>query len=118
MQSAPQSLSEVIVVPLLCLFFGLGIWLAAWNRERMYGEKPKWRWVALAPLLLGAYVGWRYFYPLVNPADSVIYQEAIPFVGRRRVVYGCYFAFLGPTLCALGLALWSFFQSRRRTSDY
>lgn len=116
-RQAPEGLAEVIIVPLLCAVFAAVIWLAAWNRERMYGQVPKWRWFALLPLILGAFVGWGYFQPLIDPEMSALYVPSLPFMGRRRIIFASYAAFLGPILMAIVLGIWAFLQKKRSGQD-
>lgn len=109
----PTEWVEVVLLPLIALFFGLVIFLVGEFNTGESRRPKKWKWVGVAILLFGALLGYRYFLPMVTGSiEATIYKEQLRGYGRKMLV-AHWFAFLGPFLSALIAVLISWTHGKR-----
>lgn len=105
------SVTDILVMPLICTFFGMLIYFLGQKKENQ-GGKAYWKWVGVLVLGLGAGLGWQYFAPMVgigNEVDSAFVQSQYD---ARRFKLSMYTSFLLPTLALISCVIVHFVKSR------
>ena len=97
----PSSPTDVLLLPLLLVFFGgfvYGVALAKGLREYAL---PTYRWAGIALISLAILIGARSVWAMVEPGNGPFYRSMIQ---GRKIVMAHYLGLLLP-LIALGLAI-------------
>ena len=106
---APDSLLDLMIVPLLALFFGVLMRFVGWNRHRMGKKSAAWNVLAVVVLGLGVYAGAKTVWNLYDPELGSLYRETI---WQRRILYAHYAALALPMLALIGVLLWNLFERK------
>lgn len=106
----PESLSEVLILPVLLTMIGLIIYWAGVARALSYGEVKKFRWVGIILLMLALFVGVRYLWNMIDPSMGAFYRGAI---SGRRILYAHYVAPAMPFLSLLGVFILDIYLRKR-----
>lgn len=84
-QTPPQSWSDVLLLPGLALFFGALV-LGMAIRSEALGKRSTAKWLALAILLVGLWMGLPWFISYVGPwPEAKLYQADLVVQGRRML---------------------------------
>lgn len=109
------SVTDIVVMPVICTFFGMLIYFLGQKKENQGGKAP-WKWVGVLVLGLGAGLGWQYFAPMVgfgNEVDSAFVQSQYD---AKRFKLSMYSAFLLPLLALISCVIVHFVKSRSQNS--
>lgn len=105
------SVTDIIVMPLICTFFGMLIYFLGQKKENQ-GGKAYWKWLGVLVLGLGAGLGWQYFAPMVgigNEVDSAFVQSQYD---ARRFKLSMYASFLIPLFALVACVIVHLVKSR------
>jgi len=102
----PQSITDVLLLPMLVLFFGAAVYAAGYFRGVQARSLPKFRWVGLVLILVAIYLGFMPFAQLSDP----LYRGAVP---GKRVLFGHYIAFFFPVVMALAVMVMEVLYRRK-----
>lgn len=109
---APESMNEVLLLPLLFTFFAVAARVAARTYWRNFGRrKPHW-WYVYPLLALALLFGAKWIYLLFNPdsLDRTMYLQTLI---TRKVRVAHYVAFLLPLLTTIGIVLYDRAENER-----
>lgn len=105
-----------MVTPGITCFFGILVY-AIGARKEWIGESGKWRWLGVALLLLGAYIGFGPFWNIINSGvDGELYRMSLR--GSRKMIFAHWAGFLFPVLCFLGAFAVEFWMRKKSEYDY
>jgi uncharacterized membrane protein len=103
-QTAPTGLTDVLLVPLICFVFGVGIWYGGLHFESRT-EKQWVKWLAFIPIAVGLIVGISAFSQTLDYA----YRALMP---NNKTLYAHYVALALPVI-AIGTILgWHMYLKR------
>jgi ascorbate-specific PTS system EIIC-type component UlaA len=100
----------VLIVPAILVFFAVTIYYIAFQREQSGGRAP-WKWAALAPLLLAAYLGFQSTSNIMDP----MYREI---AHGKKMMFSHVGALALPLLALVAIVLWEYFSSRQRARAF
>lgn len=102
---SPDSVGQLILMPLLFTFFALAARMSARIYWRNFGKRKNHYWYVYPLLVIALYFGFQRIYPLYNPDDFVrtAYAQTIT---TNKLYYGHYIAFLIPLVSLLGVIVY------------
>jgi hypothetical protein len=103
-QTAPEGLSDVLILPGLCMIIGLGLWYGGLHYENRT-EKSWLKWCAFIPLAIGIAIG----IPMFMQSMDYTYQQLLP---NKKVLYGHYAAFGLPLAGAIAVIVWHLYLKK------
>lgn len=109
------SVTDILVMPLICTFFGMLIYFLGQKKENS-GAKAPWKWVGVLILGLGAGLGWQYFAPMAglgNEVDATFVQSQYD---AKRFKISMYGAFLLPLLALIACIIVHFIRSKSQAT--
>jgi hypothetical protein len=106
---APENFYDLLIVPMLAVFFGLLVRFLGWNKHRMGQKSATWNIIAVIVLSIGVYAGARTVWNLYDPELGSFYRETI---WQRRMLYSHYAALLLPLLALVGVLVWNLIERR------
>ena len=104
---APESMMDVLLLPLLLTFFGIAARIGAVSYMRTYGKRPNHFLLTYIPLGLAMLIGLSWMYKLYQPdaLSREFYAQSLLGV-KGRVQKAHYAAFLIPLVATIGIALY------------
>lgn len=109
LQVAPTGITDVLGMPFLYFFLGLGIWYGGVHFENRT-EKTWLKWCAFIPIAIGLYIGFNSF----MLARDFVYQQMLP---NRKTLYSHYLALVLPIVAIITILLWQLYLKRSRAHD-
>ena len=103
-QTAPEGLSDVLILPGLCFIIGLGIWYGGLHYQNRT-EKAWLKWCAFIPLAIGIFIGLPWF---INSMDYAYTRT----LDNKKLLYGCYAAPILPFIGAMIVVAWHFYLKK------
>jgi len=100
---------DVLLWPVLLTALGIGIFFFGLWLERK-GKRAPWKWAAVVPVLVGAYVG--YPYASILYSDPELYKAQHLAFGEKKLYASHYGALFIPILGLIGLVLLHFFNHK------
>lgn len=94
----PQSITDILLVPLLLAFLGMFFYILVVSAEKNRGEPVRGRAFAVILLLLAQYTGGTQVWKILNPDLGPFYRAALKETGFRMTL-AHYLAAVIPLLC-------------------
>ncbi len=101
----PQSPTDVLMLPLIILFFGAVVYAAAYAKGMQVRKLPMFRFIGVALIVIAIFLGFQSFWQL----QDALYKASI----GKRVLYAHYLGFFFPLLCAIAVGVMEFLFRRR-----
>ncbi len=106
----PQSASDVLLLPLTILFFGVVVYALAYGKGISARTMPRFRWIGVGLMTLALFLGFQTFWGTMDP----VYRASLP---GKRVIYSHYLVFGAPLFCVLTVGVLEFIY-RRKTKEW
>lgn len=106
------TIADLLLLPMLSVFFGLLIFLLGTKKERD-GGVAHWKWAGLVVVLIGAFYSWKYFSLMAGIGDPVnVAMYRANYEGKRYAIAN-YASFLLPMIAALACVAVHFLFRKR-----
>lgn len=109
---APDSISDVLLLPLLFTFFALAARISARIYWRNFGKRKRHWWYVYPLLALAIFFGADWMYKMFNP-DSLTRMMYLGTLTSRKVLAAHYLSFFIPLLTTIGIVLYDRLEAKR-----
>jgi|CXWL01.1.fsa_nt_gi hypothetical protein len=111
-----KGLSDFLLMPMLCLFFGLLVFFLGIRKE-MDGGKAPWKWAGVLILGIGSYSVWESFALFVgigDPSDVTGFRDLN---GGKKNTLAVITGFVLPVLGIVGCVIANCVFGKRKTAQ-
>lgn len=99
---------NVLLWPTVLTLLGWGIFYGGWWIENRLTKAP-WKWLAVIPIVIGAYIGFGFVMDIQNPVYNMYVSSS---GGARKMMFAHYGALILPILGLVGLVLFHFYNHK------
>ncbi len=111
-----KGISDFLLMPMLCLFFGMLVFFLGVRKE-LDGGKAPWKWVGVLILGIGSYSVWDSFSLFIGIGDPVDVTGFRDLSGGKKNSLAVSVGFLFPVLGIIGCIIANSVIGKRKNAE-